>query len=119
MLGLAVAMLLLLHVGACQALLAPSAGAAPSASSATVTACQHGPPGQDLLCEPGTSVAVLGQRAAARDYPMTPVDVALVVLVTALLGAAARVRGVHGPPWARRPAPWGRVLLQSVGIARI
>lgn len=119
--GLAFAVLLLLHVGACQALLAPNADAAASAPSAAVTACQHGTPGHDLLCEPGASVAVLGQRLAPRDYPMTPVDVALVVLVTGLLGvgAAARAWSVHGPPWAQRLAPWGRDLLQSVGIARI
>jgi hypothetical protein len=64
---------------------------------------------------------VVGQRLAPRDYPMNTVDVALVVLISALLGtgAAARAWSVHGPPWAQRRAPWGRHLLQSVGIARI
>jgi hypothetical protein len=117
--GLAFAVLLLLHVGACQALLAPTAGAAASAPSAEVTACSHGTPGHDLLCEPGASVAVVGQRLAPRDHLMSPVDVALVVLVTGLLGAAARAWSAHGPPWAQRLALWGRDLLHSVGIARI
>jgi hypothetical protein len=118
--GLAFAVLLLLQVGACQALLTPSAGAAASTPPA-VTACQHETPGHDALCGPGASVAVVGQRLAPRDYPMNTVDVALVVLITALLGtaAAARAWGVHGPPWAQRRAPWGRHLLQSVGITRI
>ncbi|MHA6626592.1 hypothetical protein ACU61A_14240 [Pseudonocardia sichuanensis] len=117
--GLGFAMLLLLQVAACQALLAPSAAAAASTSSATVTACQHGTPGQDLVCEPITSAAAFGQRGAARDHPMTPVDAALVVLVAAMFGAAARAWSVHGPSSAQRLAPWGRDLLQSVGIARI
>ena len=119
--GLAFAVLLLLQVGACQALLTPNAGAAASAASPAVTACQHETPGHDALCRPGASAALVGQRFAPRDYPMNPVDVALAVLITALLGigAAARAWSVHGPPWAQRRAPWGRHLLQSVGIARI
>lgn len=118
--GLAFAVLLFLQVGACQALLTPSADAVASAPSAAVTACQHGTPAHDALCRPGVSAAVVGQRLAPRDHPMKPVDVALVVLITGLLGtgAAARAWSVYGPPWARRRAPGGRHLLQSLGIAR-
>lgn len=121
--GLALTVLLLLYVGACQVLLAPDPEAAASASApvAVVTTCQPGAPGGEVLCGTGASVAVIGQRLAARDLPVAPVAVVLAVLVTGLLttSAAARAWSAHGPPWARRRAPWGRDLLHSVGIARI
>ncbi|NMH77558.1 hypothetical protein [Pseudonocardia xinjiangensis] len=113
---LVLALLLLVQGGIGAALSSSDPGPAPAAPTA---ACQHGAPAHDVLCGPAHGVVGAAQRLAPRDRGVLAVGAAVAVLLVGLLVAPSSRRGPDGPPWARRRAPVGRHLLQSLGIVRV